>query len=293
MSGSRRVGVAEDSARDDRRWHLEDRRDFLLRSLEDLRAERAAGDIGEEDYSALAGRDEGHLAAVLEELAELDRADDEKAQEEPAQREQAQDEERPDEKARPADAPARRRRRPLWRAAVALVALSAGATLLVVHLTTPRLPGQPATGSTPGSVTAELDEAATLVNQGTSTSLGQALALYRDVLRVDPSQPQALAETGYLEWEAGFSAGDVAQERQGRSLIERSLAVEPNDYATHLFLGTIDLEQDHDASAAVGQYRSFLAEHPPKGQVTAAAQLITQAFTEAGQPLPAGFGTAP
>ncbi len=276
--------LADPSPRDDRRWHLEDRRDFLLRSLEDLRAERAAGDIGEEDFAALVGRDEGRLAAVLQELAELDRAEDTTRQEG-----QARDFAPPDEKSQSSEAaPKRRRRRPLWRAAVALVALSAGATLLVVHLTTPRLPGQPATGSTPGSIPAELNEAATLVDEGTSASLTQALALYHDVLRADPNQPQALAETGYLEWEAGFSAGDVAQERQGRSLIERSLAAERDDYAAHLFLGTIDLEQDHDAFGAVSQYRAFLAEHPPKDRVSTAVPLIAQAFTEAGQPLPGG-----
>jgi tetratricopeptide (TPR) repeat protein len=253
----------------ERRWRLEDQRDFLVRSLADLRAERAAGDIGEEDFAALLARDEGRLSAVRAELAELDRAEAE-APAPPT----------PDPRPRP-----RRRRR--WLAAVAAAALAAGATLLAIELASPRVPGEPATGSTPGTVAAELDEAAALVNQGTTAALSEALALYRSVLKAEPDQPQALAETGYLEWEAGFSAADAAQEDQGKALVARSLAVEPDDFAAHLFLGTIDLEQGHDARAAVSQYRAFLAEHPPKARVQEAAGLITQAFRSAGDPVPA------
>jgi tetratricopeptide (TPR) repeat protein len=280
--------VAEPPVERDRRWHLEDQRDFLDRSLADLEAERSAGDIGPEDYEALLGRDRNRLAAVVDELAQLDRAEDaERAAATAAGAGAAMAGTASDEEEAVARGRARRRR-PRWLAALALAALAAGATLLVMHLTAPRLPGQPATGSTPQDITAELNEAASLVNQGTSTSLSQALALYRNVLASDPNQPQALAETGYLEWEAGFTAGDRAQERQGRSLVERSLAVQPDDYAAHLFLGTMDLEQGHDAATAVKQYRAFLAEHPPRDRVSAAAKLIAQAFTEAGQPLPSG-----
>ena len=87
-------------------------------------------------------------------------------------------------------------------------------------------------------------------------------------------------------------SADTAQEDQGRALVARSLAVEPNDSAAHLFLGTIDLEQDQDAKAAVGQYRAFLAEHPLKARVEEAARLITQAFRSAGDPLPAAVAAA-
>ncbi len=292
MSRVRRPEVAEPSVERDRRWHLEDQREFLVRSLADLEAERSAGDIGPEDYEALLGRDRARLAAVVEELAQLDLAEDaERAVATAAATGGAGAGTTADGESAAAKGRSRRRR-PRWLAALAVAALAAGTTLLVMRLTSPRLPGQPATGSTPQDITAELNEAATLVERGTSSSLSQALALYRNVLASNPNQPQALAETGYLEWEAGFSAGDRAQERQGRSLVERSLAVQPDDYAAHLFLGTMDLEQGHDAAAAVKQYRAFLAEHPPKDRVTAAAKLITQAFTEAGQPLPSGVPSA-
>ena len=264
---------------DDRRWRLEDQRDFLLRSLADLRLELDAGDIEPRDYEALVVRDQGRLSAVEAELLDLDI-------EEAAAPDPATD-------AQPV-APARSRRRPLWLAVIATVALTAGITLLVIHLASPRLPGQPETGSITQNLTQEvqtqLAEASALVDQGTQSSLAQALTVYRTVLTEDPDQPQALAETGWLEWEAGYSVGDSSLETTGKGLVQRSLKVEPNDYAAHLFLGTIELNQDHDPAAAVIQYDDFLSEHPPTSLITQAASLIKQADEAVGRPVPAAVG---
>ncbi len=268
---SRRRARTAEGPRGDRRWHLEDQREFLLRSLADLDAELAAGDLDEQDYRALGARDRARLAAVTEQLADLDRAAAETAP-----------------SAEPPPAARARRRRPRWRLALGVAALCAGATVVLVSVVTPRLPDQPATGSTPSDIPAELDQAAALVDQGTGASLAQALALYRQVLRADPDQPQALAETGYLEWEAGFSAANRAQERQGRDLVQRAVALDPRLAAAHLFYGTMLLEQDHDPAGAVRQYRAFLAAHPPARLVASAAHLIDQAFSEAGVPIPSG-----
>jgi len=68
--------------------------------------------------------------------------------------------------------------------------------------------------------------------------------------------------------------------------------VEPDFYAPHLYLGTIELRQDRNATAAVAQYRLFLAEHPPARSLTSAAPDIRQAFTQAGQPVPPGVPAA-
>jgi cytochrome c-type biogenesis protein CcmH/NrfG len=268
-SGGRRAG-------DDQRWRLEDQRDFLSRSLADLRAELAAGDIERADFEALLARDERRLSAIDAELRALDEID---AVEKEA------------EGGEEAIAPPQRvvRRRSVWLGIVAVVALTAGTTLLVVRLAAPSLPGQPVTGSTPQSIAAELDEAQVLVNEGTKDSLGQALNLYREVLAQDPNQPQALAETGWLEWEAGFDANSAVLENSGKKLVQHSLKVEHDDYGAHLYLGTIDLEQDHDAAGAVAQFRIFLAEHPPKTQIASAADVVKEAFAAAGQPLPASI----
>ncbi len=262
----------------ERRWRLEDEREFLERSLRDLRAERAAGDIDQRDFEVLVARDTERLGAVRAELEQLEAA--ERANVAP-----------PED---PSVAPPPRRRRRRWLGVVALVALSAGTTLLVVHLAAPRLPGQPETGgvtlSTPKRIEMQLAEASILVNEGTRQSLAQGLTLYRAVLGEDPRQPQALAETGWLEWQAGEAQSNTALEDAGRTLVQRSIAVEHDDFAAHLFMGTIDLEQGHDPAAAVAQYELFLAERPPKAEVSSAAPLIRQAFAQTGRPAPPAVG---
>lgn len=287
MSGVRPTGTTADAhpeegrSSEDRRWRLEDQRDFLVRSLADLRLELDAGDIEPRDYEALVARDEGRLSAVEAELLDLDI--EEAAAPVPA----------PDAPTDPA-APARSGRRRVWLGVIATVALTAGTTLLVIHLAAPRLPGQPETGSITQNLAQEvqtqLAEASALVDDGTQSSLSEALAVYRQVLSEDPNQPQALAETGWLEWEAGFSVGDSSLETDGKGLVQRSLKVERDDYAAHLFLGTIELNQDHDPAAAVTQYSAFLSEHPPKSLITTAAPLIKQAYGAVGQPVPTAVG---
>ncbi|HXR53872.1 MAG TPA: hypothetical protein VN793_02380 [Acidimicrobiales bacterium] len=298
MSTPRRSGATaaeeqpeEHRSSGDRRWRLEDQRDFLVRSLADLQAEHDAGDIEARDYDALVARDRGRLSAVEAELRELDA--EEAAAPVPAATGRPRRRTRGDGRDPAPGAPAQRRR-PIWLGVVAIVALTAGTTLLVVHLASPRLPGQPETGGATQNLAQEvqtqLAEATVLVDEGTQSSLSQALIVYRTVLSEDPNQPQALAETGWLVWEAGFSGGDATLESQGKALVQRSVTVERNDFAAHLFLGTIELKQDHDPAAAVTQYKAFLSEHPPKARITSAAPLIRQAFGDLGQPVPAAVG---
>jgi cytochrome c-type biogenesis protein CcmH/NrfG len=290
-SGGAATASASQRGADAQRWRLEDQRDFLSRSLADLRAERAAGDIEPADYEALLARDEARLSAVEAELRALEAAETAARAAGPSataaqESSGAGGKASTDSEVGPQTKAVRRR--PLWLGIVAVIALTAGTTLLVVHLAAPSLPGQPVTGSTPQSVAQQLDEAQVLVNEGTKESLGQALSLYREILTEDPNQPQALAETGWLEWEAGFDAKVRALENKGRALVQRSLKVQPDDYGAHLYLGTMELEQDHDAAAAVSQFKIFLAEHPPKTQIDSADAVLTQAFAAAGQPLPPG-----
>jgi cytochrome c-type biogenesis protein CcmH/NrfG len=289
MSASRRIAATaatagDDRSIEDRRWRLEDQRSFLVRSLADLRSELDVGDIETRDYEALAARDRGRLSSVEAELAQLDA---EIAAAEVAASGSGDVEENGSGAPRVHGSSRRR----IWLGVLATVALTAGATLLVVHLASPRLPGQPLTGSIKQNLAqqeaTQLAEASALVNQGTQASLSGALSVYRDVLSEDPNQPQALAETGWLEWEAGFASSNTKLETEGKALVERSVSVERNDFAAHLFLGTIDLESGKDPSSAVAQYKTFLSEHPPKSEITSAAPLIKRAFLDVGQPVPA------
>lgn len=259
------------------RWTLVDRRDFLRRSLDDADAEHDAGDLADDDHAALRRRDEAKLADVEARLALLDAG--------------VGDRRAPLPPARGRDARGRLLRRPRrrwWMAVLGVAAVVAGAVVLVVDLTSARLPGEVATGGAQLSgerlVTQELDQAAVLADQGKEAT---ALGLYSAVLAKDPTQPTALAEAGWLEWASGSGAGEPSLERQGRSLEAKAVRVAPSFFAGHLYLGTIEF-QEGDAAAAVGQFRRFLADHPPSGWARDFAPEIRGAFSAAGDKLPAG-----
>jgi tetratricopeptide (TPR) repeat protein len=266
------------------RVELEDERAFLLASLRDLDVERDAGDISVEDYSLLRDRYTVRAAEVLRALAA---------------------EERPSSQASPTgewgdEAIAvtgsagelrpgthRRRRRRVVVAVGALVAFGAAAVVAVLSATGSRLPGATATGSPSlgqaQQIQRRLDQAATLEGSG---QLSQALDLYHQVLAEDPTQAQALAESGWLEFQAGVQAKDASVVSKAQQTEEAAVRADPGAYAAHLYLGSMLLAEG-DAQGAVTEYRSFLADHPPASSVAAAASFITKAFTQAGLPVPA------
>jgi len=180
----------------------------------------------------------------------------------------------------------RRRRRNLI-GAIGVLAIVAALVVLVVALVSPRLPGEASSGSVNLSpsqeVERQLEQAATLVDQG---KLADALTVYQIVLREDPHQPQALAESGWIEYEAGVTTGSSSLIDKGRTSVEAAVRAQPDGYAGHLYLGTIDLQQDHDPGAAVGQFQLFLSEDPPASLIRQAATFLRQAYTEDGQPVP-------
>ncbi|HEX3946387.1 MAG TPA: hypothetical protein VHW47_01725 [Acidimicrobiales bacterium] len=310
-----RSATARPALDGEERWRLQDRRDFLRRSLDDAEREHEAGDLADEDYLVLRRRDENLLAEVEKALgpvqAETELADGGVASEEAAGPGPA-----------PADGPAagdrqgakpaglrsltlleldddeveadrtRSRHHRLWLALVGTAALVAGAVLLVVNLTSPRLPGQTATGGITTTQTQQIQralaQAAVLVQEGKSV---EALQLYKQILSLTPSQPQALAEWGWLDWEAAKQAGNLTLAASGRSAVARATQLDPSLYAAHLYLGTILLGQGQPGQA-VTQYKAFLADHPPKGWVTKGAPYIRQAFSQAHQPLPAEVAKA-
>jgi tetratricopeptide (TPR) repeat protein len=283
------------------RAELEDERSFLLDSLEDLERERAAGDLSDTDYAVLHDRYTRRAAEVLHALegTEITGTEDHPAVARPTG--PAETTARLDS----SDAVAsgggsvsgggvgrvRRRRTVLVIGSLAIVA--AVAVTIVVTQTGARLPGQTATGSVSLSRGAQLRR--TLAQAEALESTGNAsgaLQLYLQVLTQDPKQPEALAESGWLEFEAGVSAGDAAVLSRAQAQEEAAQRADPGAYAPHLYLGSMLLAEGN-ATGAVGQYRQFLADGPPQDEVQAARTFIIEAFSKAGQPVPAELGTAP
>lgn len=265
------------------RRQLEDERGLLLRSIEDLDAERDSGDISEADHRALRDQYVARAAAVL-------RALEGAAPEEPplpgAGRRTTSSE--PEEVSPTPVRRWRRRRILLWGAIVTFVA---AAVVLVATEVTSRLPGETASGSIALSNTQErqrtLAQAQVLESEGDDA---QALTLYHEVLEQDPTQEEALAESGWLEFEAGVLAKNGTLLAEGQAAEQKAQQADPSDYGPHLYLGSMLLvEQEFQQAAA--QFDRFLADDPPVSLEQTAWPYVVRAFDQAGEavpPVPAG-----
>jgi len=290
------------------RAELDDERSFLLRSLEDLEREHDAGDLSEEDYAVLRDRYTARAAAVLRSLegdGGVVAPDPRRAARRPGDRATAaggaaflsradtgprSDTESGDGADGPGRGPRARRGRGLLVGGIGVIVVAA-ALAAVLEATAPRLPGQTASGSVKLNAAEQLRrtlaQAEAVEAQGNAS---EALRLYQLVLATDPTQVEALAESGWLEFQAGVRDKDstvLSGAQQQEQLAEQ---VDSSASAPHLYLGSMLLTEGNDAAAA-GQYRLYLEADPPAAQVRAALPFIDRAFQGAGQkvpPLPAG-----
>jgi tetratricopeptide (TPR) repeat protein len=139
-----------------------DQREFLLRSLEDLERERAAGDIDDDDYQALRDDYTARAAAAL-------RAEP-----------------------RSAESPRRGGRGLAVLAGVVAFAVVAG--IVVAQASGRRDPGDTATGDIDQSVTEQLNEARRCFSEGDADC---AIATYDDVLAEQPANAEAQTYKGW------------------------------------------------------------------------------------------------
>jgi tetratricopeptide (TPR) repeat protein len=277
-------GQPERETRDER-WYLTDERDFLQRSLADADREREAGDLSTEDHALLVARDTARLAAVEDELAALDAAASARS------RTAATSRSGPEQPAQ-----SERRPMPLWRElgiVAACLLIVTGVVILVVHSVQARQPGQASSGSVTLSqaqlIEQQLNQATTLNQQGSTKA---ALELYDKVLSEDPSNPAALAYAGFLQWNVGTTAQVASLVRIGRSEIETAVKDAPTYFQAHLFYGLVLANQDHNDTAAVAQFKDFLADGPPAAELSEAAPLVSGAYKAAGVALPAQFSAS-
>ena len=282
---------------------LDARRQFLEQSLADAFAEHRAGDLSDRDYQTLRRRDTARLAALDIRMVE---ADDLAAAGSGASVATAvvagADEGDESARVRPLDAaesaptaaPApRRSRRQRLLISGAVASFAAALVLVVALFAANRLPGQTPSGnptlSQQAQVQQSLDQAATLENEGQP---GAAAQLYQKVLGQDPQNEVAVAQLGWLEYQTGAQGKSASLIADARAKLEQAVKLNPADYAARLYLGTVLLDQDHDASGAVAQYQAFLAANPPASLLQQAASLLRQAYTQAGMPVPAAVPAA-
>ena len=220
----------------DRLAELEDERRFLLRSLRDLDAELAAGDVDRADYETLRDGYTKRAADVLRDI----------------------------EEGKAALPPPPERRWPRRLAAVVVVLLVAvGAGWLVARSSGQRLGGDEITGGVAGDdVAVLLARARGLLGVDPRT----AQALYEEVLAERPDHPEALTYSGWLLFIASSGASAelrAAAVAAAKEQLAKAVAADPSYPDPHCFLAVIAADVDDDVDTARAEVDRCLALDPP------------------------------
>jgi tetratricopeptide (TPR) repeat protein len=230
---------------------LEEQRHFLLRSLDDLEREYAAGDVDDVDYLALKDDYTARAASVLTAI---------------------------DSRRTIVDTARRPRRWGLIGATVAaLVVFGIGAGWLVAASFGVRQPGDTITGNSRTSTinqlaqaSASVAEASTAQQAGKSdaavTAYKNALDSYRKVLDEQPDNTEALTYRGWLLHVLALQASnDIARQLDQDALtsINRAVTVDPTYADARIFRAIIFQRQGRNADAAADLDAVDPAKIPP------------------------------
>jgi cytochrome c-type biogenesis protein CcmH/NrfG len=254
------VTMATDTSEQEERERLEAERDFLLRSLDDLEAERAAGGIDAESYSRLHDDYTARAAATIRALR--DGVD-----------------------ARPVAEPLPWRRRLLVGGVIAGFALVAAAALAAALGA--RLPGQTSSGNTDAGerAPAESNERRATLEQTVEQNpddigarialarfleadgdLAGALLQYDAVTARQPANAEALAQGGrILKLTADQVAGtpqavDLVDEARAR--LDAAVAADPDHADARFFRAVLLAEERFDDGQAVADAQRYLVLAP-------------------------------
>lgn len=258
---------------------LIEERDFLLRSLRDLEAERAAGDIEESHYVSLRDDYTRRAADVARRIERLQRGEPEAT----AEREEAAEVAAPPPAPSPGDeGPADGRSRGAVRLRRAVIAVGVvlcvgGAGWAATAASGVRLPGETITGDTigPEKVATELLAASRAFNAGHPV---QALKDYQTVLRSQPDNPTALTGSASIL----VASNQSKLVAQGAVMLAKAEQTDPSYAPAYLYLGRA-LELLGDDASAVKQLHTFLADQPHGATATEARTLLAYAEKHAGR----------
>lgn len=224
----------------DRLAELEEERRFLLRSLDDLEREWAAGDVDDVDYQALK---DGYTVRAAATLRELEQG----------------------RSTLPAKPTPNWPRRAL---AFAVVAVLIGVVWWALAASSAeRVPGQQASGLDPR------DERQVLIAQARQVqfeSPGEAAALYAEVLASDPDDVEALTYRGWTLALDAVRQGDtrdsdeiVAQLREAVGALAQATRLDPTYADPKCFLGIVNFRFLGEPQAAAPWVEACLAAGPP------------------------------
>jgi tetratricopeptide (TPR) repeat protein len=260
----------------DQRAELEEERDFLLRSLDDLDAEHDDGELDDDDYRALKDDYTARAAVVLRRLQRLDAPTD--AQKDGAGHDRAS--------AAPPKLRAPTARRPRWPLLLSVagtLALAGSAGYLVTQTSGERLPGQEMTAGVDLSARARLQQAIDLDNAG---QLVEAAKLYDAVLAEDPENVIALTRRGWVLGRSGRQAGNTELLQAGLGYLEQATEIDPSFADAHAFKGLVLGALGRSGEAGC-EFRLWLAIAPITDEMRPAIEgVLDEATKQAGGTLP-------
>ncbi|HEV3212716.1 MAG TPA: hypothetical protein VGZ03_04895, partial [Acidimicrobiales bacterium] len=207
---------------------LRDEIALLTRSLDDARAEHARGELDDASLAGIEQRDGARLAEATAALDALGPTTD------PA----------PGPDAR-GDAP---RHRPRWLLVVAATCLVLAIGVVALAVADPFGTAPPAGSTTTrGRVHALLLYAEVLV---ASKHPLRALTAFDAVLRLAPTNPEALVESGWLRYEVlGLGHRHADQVALGAAAVHRAVRLAPHDAAAHIYWAVVLYQHDHAPAA--------------------------------------------
>jgi uncharacterized protein (TIGR02996 family) len=265
------------------RQELEQERDFLLKSLDDLEGERSAGNIDAESYTELHDDYTARAAATIRAL-------------------------RDDIDARPTAPPSSWRRRGLVIGGIVALAVLASVTLAAALGA--RLPGQTSSGNAPAASTSR-DQRQTRLQAAVDANPNDAtvrLALARfleesgdmvgslkqldEAVRVAPDNADALADAGRVRFIVAGQVPSPDAQRQlvasARSLLDRAVQANPDHADAHFYRAVVLLEGFNEVDAAVPEFQRYLVLAPDGPFATQARNALAQTLE-----LAPGSGTVP
>lgn len=226
---------------------LDDEQATLLRSLSDLDAEHAAGDLDDADYAAIRDDYVGRAAAVIRQRADLEAGIEERVQ-------------------------AVRSTSPKWRtpfAVVATVLAAVGAGIAVARFAGERVGDQGLTGTVNAAGANRSAEVARLLKQAQdqlATDAFSSLKSYDSVLAIDPQNPEAIAYGGWLLRIVAQSADGEQRDlliTRAKARLDSAVDVAPDYPDARAFRGILLLRDLDDPVAASKDFDALDALDPP------------------------------
>jgi cytochrome c-type biogenesis protein CcmH/NrfG len=260
---------------------LEEERDFLLRSLDDLERERAAGGIDDDSYRTLHDDYTARAAAVIRALRDGVDA-------------------RPEEP----QPPASRR----WLVVGGLVAFAAVAGVALAFALGARLPGETSSGNTGApdrGSTSTADRRARLERAVAENpddvasrlllaqfleaddDLPAALRQYDEIIRIDPSNAPAHAQSGrilYLTATAADPADAAPLVDESRARLDRAVELDAELADARFFRAIVLANEYGDFAIAQGDLQRYLVAEPEGTFADQARQLLADVTTALESP---------